>query len=70
MTVEELSDYLRVQPSTGNRQLKRGSLPAFKMGSDWPVNIESIGRWSLEKRLSTLKNPRQAAVARGASVTW
>jgi len=34
LTVKELSDYLKVHPSTIYRQLKRGRLPAFKVGSD------------------------------------
>ena len=47
LTVKELSDYLKVHPSTIYRQLKRGRLPAFKVGSDWRFNIESIGgAWS------------------------
>lgn len=47
MTVKELSDYLKVHPSTVYRQLKRGRLPAFKVGSDWRFNVESIDRWRL-----------------------
>ncbi len=49
MTVKELSDYLKVHPSTVYRQLKRGKLPAFKVGSDWRFNIESIDRWRLQQ---------------------
>jgi excisionase family DNA binding protein len=49
MTVKELSDYLKVHPSTVYRQLKRGELPAFKVGGDWRFNIESIDRWRLEQ---------------------
>jgi excisionase family DNA binding protein len=49
LTVKELSDYLKVHPSTIYRQLKRGHLPAFKVGSDWRFNIESIDRWRLEQ---------------------
>jgi len=49
MTVKELSDYLKVHPSTVYRQLKRGGLPAFKVGSDWRFNIESIDRWRLQQ---------------------
>lgn len=49
MTVKELSDYLKVHPSTVYRQLKRGQLPAFKVGSDWRFNVESIDRWRLEQ---------------------
>jgi excisionase family DNA binding protein len=49
MTVRELSEYLKVHPSTIYRQLKRGRIPAFKVGSDWRFNIESIDRWRLEQ---------------------
>lgn len=49
MTVKELSNYLKVHPSTVYRQLKRGNLPAFKVGSDWRFNIESIDRWRLKQ---------------------
>ena len=49
LTVKELSDYLKVHPSTIYRQLKRGRLPAFKVGSDWRFNIESIDRWRMEQ---------------------
>jgi excisionase family DNA binding protein len=49
LTVKELSDYLKVHPSTIYRQLKRGNLPAFKVGSDWRFNIESIDRWRLDQ---------------------
>jgi excisionase family DNA binding protein len=49
LTVKELSVYLKVHPSTIYRQLKRGRLPAFKVGSDWRFNVESIDRWRLEQ---------------------
>jgi excisionase family DNA binding protein len=47
LTVKELSDYLRVHPSTIYRLLKRGDIPGFKLGSDWRFNIETIDRWRL-----------------------
>jgi excisionase family DNA binding protein len=47
MTVRELADYLRVHKTTVYRQLKLGQLPAFKVGSDWRFNVESIDRWRL-----------------------
>jgi excisionase family DNA binding protein len=49
MKLKELSEYLKVHPSTIYRQLKRGRLPAFKIGSDWRFNVESIDRWRLEQ---------------------
>jgi excisionase family DNA binding protein len=45
MTLEEVANYLRVHPSTIYRLVKRGKLPAFKVGSDWRFNLESIDHW-------------------------
>ena len=45
MTVEEVSEFLQVHPSTVYRLLKRHVIPAFKLGSDWRFNQESIERW-------------------------
>jgi excisionase family DNA binding protein len=45
ITVRELSNYLRVHPTTVYRLLKNGKLPAFKVGSDWRFNVEAIDLW-------------------------
>ena len=45
MTVREVSAYLRVHPSTIYRLLKHNQIPAFRVGSDWRFNVESIDRW-------------------------
>ena len=45
MTVQDVSAYLRVHPSTVYRLLKRNELPAFRVGSDWRFNVEAIDRW-------------------------
>jgi len=47
MTVKELSDFLRVHPTTVYHEVKCGRLPAFKVGSDWRFDRESIDRWCL-----------------------
>jgi excisionase family DNA binding protein len=50
MTVGELAEFLRLHPSmrlhpsTIYRLLRRGELPAFKVGSDWGFSREAIGR--------------------------
>jgi excisionase family DNA binding protein len=51
MTVKEISEFLRVHPSTIYKLVKNGELPAFRVGTDWRFNFETIDRW-LEK-LST-----------------
>ena len=45
MTLEEVSRYLHVHRSTVYRLLKRGEIPAFRIGSDWRFNIETIDIW-------------------------
>jgi excisionase family DNA binding protein len=61
LTVNELSDYLRVHRSTIYRLLKRGQLPGFKIGSDWRFNIEAIDRWRLEQGGQTMLDEADAA---------
>jgi excisionase family DNA binding protein len=55
--VRELSDYLRVHPTTVYRLLKLGKLPAFKVGSDWRFNSESIDHWRSEQDTLEAQEP-------------
>jgi excisionase family DNA binding protein len=48
LTVENVAEYLRVHPSTIYRLLKQKRIPAFKVGSDWRFNRESIDRWRVD----------------------
>jgi excisionase family DNA binding protein len=50
MTVKELSEYLRVHPTTIYKLLKRRELPGFRVGSDWRFNIDQIDRWCLGQK--------------------
>jgi len=45
MTLDEVAEFLHVHPSTVYRLLRGRSIPAFKVGSDWRFNKESIERW-------------------------
>jgi excisionase family DNA binding protein len=45
LTLEEVAGYLKVHPSTVYRLLRKQGIPAFKVGSDWRFNQESIDRW-------------------------
>jgi excisionase family DNA binding protein len=49
MTVREVSGYLKVHPTTIYRLLKHNQIPAFRVGSDWRFNIETIDSWCLGK---------------------
>jgi excisionase family DNA binding protein len=45
LTLEEVAQFLRVHPSTVYRLLRKRTIPAFKVGSDWRFNQESVERW-------------------------
>ncbi len=45
LTVVEVAEYLHVHPSTIYRLLRRQEIPAFRVGSDWRFNRESIDAW-------------------------
>ena len=55
LTVQEVSSYLRVHPSTVYRMLKRHQLPAFRVGSDWRFTIEAIDQWRAQAEAGALK---------------
>jgi excisionase family DNA binding protein len=48
LTVREVSEYLRVHPSTVYRLLRKNQLPAFRVGSDWRFSADSIAKWLAE----------------------
>jgi excisionase family DNA binding protein len=60
LTVNELSEYLRVHRSTIYRLLKKGQLPGFKIGSDWRFNVEAIDEWRLQQGAAQLEELRSA----------
>lgn len=53
-TLTEVAELLKVHPSTIYRLLRDHSIPAFKMGSDWRFNEESIERWMQERESAVL----------------
>ena len=44
LTLDELAQYLRVHRSTIYRLLRKNQLPAFKIGSDWRFNLDSVDK--------------------------
>jgi excisionase family DNA binding protein len=45
MTVKEVAHYLQVHPSTIYRLLKRGTIPCFRVGSDWRFRKADMDAW-------------------------
>ena len=57
LTILEVGEYLRIHRSTIYRLLKKGQIPAFKIGSDWRFNIEEIDHWRLHHGAEQLAEP-------------
>ncbi len=53
LTVREVSEYLRVHPSTVYRMLRKHQLPGFRVGGDWRFTIDAIDRWRSEAESAT-----------------
>jgi excisionase family DNA binding protein len=49
MKVSEVADYLHIHPSTVYKMVRKGELPAFRIGSDIRFHMEVIDRWRLER---------------------
>ena len=55
LTVQELSAYLRVHPTTIYRLLRTKQIPGFRVGSDWRFDTETIDRWSSEQAAASTR---------------
>ena len=67
LTVQDVSNYLRVHPSTIYRMLKKNQLPAFRVGSDWRFTVEAIDKWreSVESSVPGAASENRAASDNG-----
>ena len=63
LRLEEVAEFLRVHPTTIYRLLYKDKIPAFKVGSEWRFNQESVERWVMD--LEARQRPRSIAVANG-----
>jgi len=49
MNLREVAGYLGVHTSTIYKHAQKGSIPAFKIGSDWRFPKKHIDQWINEK---------------------
>jgi len=45
MSVKDLAQYLKVTRATIYKLVRRGELPAFRLGGEWRFNLESVEKW-------------------------
>ena len=48
LTIKEICDLLQVNQSTLYKLVRRGSIPGFRVGSDWRFRRDVIERWIVE----------------------
>ena len=53
LTVKEVSDLLRVHPSTLYKMVKRGRIPSFRIGTDWRFLKDRVERWMVEESMGS-----------------
>jgi excisionase family DNA binding protein len=56
LTVHDVAQDLKLSLSTVYRLLKEKQLPAFKIGSEWRFNLESIDCWRADAEQKLAKN--------------
>ncbi len=56
MTVQEVAEYLNVDPKTVYRLVNRGELPGFKVGGSWRFQKTDLDDW--------IDKQKQAAAAK------
>jgi excisionase family DNA binding protein len=55
LTVKELSDLLRLHPTTVYKLVRQGKIPSFRVGNEWRFRKDAIMRWLSEKSVGAGK---------------
>lgn len=63
LTVEELAKYLKIKPDTIYKKVRRGELPAIKLGKLVRFPKELIDQWIVEQANRTVAEVRKTANA-------
>lgn len=56
LTVDEISDYLKIPKSTIYKLVREGKIPSQKIGRHWRFRKEAIDCWLSETRISKRSN--------------
>ena len=63
LTLQELSEYLKIAERTLYGYARTGRIPAIKIGSGWRFRRRDIEEWLEQQRLATDSSTRRAADA-------
>jgi excisionase family DNA binding protein len=55
MTLYEVAEYLRLHPVTAYRMVKRGDVPAFRIGTEWRFRRKQINRWIADLQMAPVE---------------
>ncbi|MBN1477589.1 helix-turn-helix domain-containing protein [Candidatus Sumerlaeota bacterium] len=56
LNVEEVAAYLKVSPKTIYRLLKRGEIPAARIGHHWRFDRKTINTWVSRESMKNLRD--------------
>lgn len=62
LTLQQVANYLNVHRNTVYRLAQRGRIPAFKVGSDWRFNRESIDAWRLAQEQQVVSHSSNSPI--------
>lgn len=68
LTVEELAKYLKIKPDTIYKKVRKGELPAIKLGKLVRFPKDLIDQWIIEQATKTMKEVKAATQAVEAKV--
>jgi len=54
LTAQEVAALLRVSVYTVRRWIKKGDLPAYKVGRGWRISEPDLGRWLGRQQLTVV----------------
>src|SRR6188472_3554560 len=60
LTVEELAKYLKIKPDTIYKKVRKGELPAIKLGKLVRFPKELIDQWIIDQAMKTMKEVKAA----------
>ena len=57
MTVAEVAEYLHLHPLTVRNLIRKGELPACKVGREWRIDRAELERWIVERTAQNATSP-------------